>query len=153
MVCEFRLINPNLLSTAAHCVLKIPETWVLSKVRLGEWDLNEEPDCFNGTKTACAPKVQDIAVAENIVHTNYDRRSSDTRNDIALLRLKKRVIENKYVKPICLPLERSLMGFDYTGKNFVVSGWGESAFNFFRFVHKTSLLQGKPKLETKVPSR
>lgn len=111
--------------TAAHCVEKIPASWKLTRVRLGEWDLNKTIDCFPDNDDDCAPQAQDIGVAKAIVNPNYKKRSMNTHNDIALLRLKSKAVLDHFVAPICLPLDPSLWStMDYTGHTFEVSGWG-----------------------------
>lgn len=56
-------------------------------MRLGEWDLNNLIDCYEG---ACAPPAQDIMIEEKIPHESYIDRGS-RYNDIALLRLAKKI--------------------------------------------------------------
>lgn len=111
-------------------------------MRLGEWDLTEDPDCFENS-IVCAPKVKDIEVAKNIVHSKYSKRASDTKNDIALLRLKVKVKFHKFLHPICLPLDASLKDFDYTSRIFEVSGWGEQACNGIPFWFLIFCVAGK----------
>lgn len=140
---------------AAHCINKIPGSWQLTTVRLGEWDLNKEIDCYPGevsTEGECAPKPQDIKVAKTIVHKDYNKRASNARNDIALLLLKTKAVFHNFVQPICLPLDPSLWDtMDYTGHSFEASGWGGHDSQSIDDIHYTSLLQAKLKTPQRVP--
>lgn len=56
-------------------------------VRLGEWNLNTDVDCY---EKACAEPAQDVPIEEIITHESYADRGS-RYNDIALLRLSREV--------------------------------------------------------------
>lgn len=95
-------------------------------VRLGEWDLNSDPDCQDDL---CADEVVDIPIAERIVHENYHPHSRDHENDIALLRLNQSVQFTKWIKPLCLPVVSSLRDKEYDDKNVLtIAGWGRVGF-------------------------
>ena len=83
--------------TAAHCVYGYEEddAWV----RVGDHDNSDPGDTDYD-------KIQTIKVKKVVVHRMYDHET--TVNDIALLRLEKRLDFSKYggtVSPICLPTE------------------------------------------------
>ena len=62
-----------------------------SKVRLGEHDLtNSGPDCSDDV---CTLGVQDMDVEKITVHESYNKPFS-FQNDIALVKLKRKVSEN-----------------------------------------------------------
>ncbi|XP_074645397.1 chymotrypsinogen 2-like [Tubulanus polymorphus] len=57
------------------------------------------------------------------MHPWYDGRKSDSPHDIVLLKLKKPIVFNDYVKPICLPQQND----DFTNwPDCWVTGWGET---------------------------
>lgn len=77
-------------------------------VRLGEYDLSTDQDCFMGD---CIDPPVNIAVEKLIPHENYAPTSKSQENDIALIRLSKPV---KYTSKICLNLTIcSLLIFSY----------------------------------------
>lgn len=95
-------------------------------VRLGEWDIDTDPDCQDGL---CADEVVDVPIAERIVHENYHPYSKNHDNDIALLRLNQSVQFTKWIKPLCLPIVSSLRDKDYDDKNVLtIAGWGRVSF-------------------------
>lgn len=107
---------------AAHCVKKIPSTWSLISVRIGEWDLESELDCHPDEPSHCAPAVISNPIAQIIVHSLYRQASNHQHFDIALLRLAEKVEFNDFVSPICLPLDSSLSAKNYENHTFDVSG-------------------------------
>ena len=83
--------------TAAHCVYGYEEedAWV----RVGDHDNSDQADTDYD-------KIQTIKVKKVLVHRMYNHET--TVNDIALLKLEKRLDFSKYggtVSPICLPTE------------------------------------------------
>ena len=73
------------------------------KVRLGEHTISHPgPDCpSNFVKHGCNVGVQDIDVEKIVTHPSYS--SSTYQNDIAIIRLKKKVFENgKYCDSIII---------------------------------------------------
>uniref|UniRef100_A0A182PLL0 CLIP domain-containing serine protease n=1 Tax=Anopheles epiroticus TaxID=199890 RepID=A0A182PLL0_9DIPT len=99
-------------------------------VRLGEWNLQTDPDCANTAgDTDCASSVQDIGIEKITVPSNYTGTESPAvKQDIALLRLARKIEFNDSVAPICLPLDTSTW-VDYSteqGGRFYESGWGNT---------------------------
>lgn len=61
------------------------------------------------------------AVKAIIRHRNFD--SNSYNHDIALLRLRKPVVFNKTIRPVCLPKEN----FDPAGNVGLAIGWGRTS--------------------------
>lgn len=70
-----------------------------SSVRLGEYDLSTEIDCYNGD--CIDDKPVDIKVEKLILHENYTSGSRSNANDIALIRLSRPVTYTSNEKYSC----------------------------------------------------
>lgn len=128
--CGGSLISERYVVTASHCVngKSLPADWRLTGVRLGEWDTATDPDCevdVRGMKD-CAPPHLDVPVERTIPHPSYDPGSKNQLNDIALLRLARRIEYTDFVRPICLPLDTNLRTATFDGISMDVAGWGKT---------------------------
>lgn len=87
--------------------MNLRSNMILTKVRLGEWDLTTDEDCDHSflNEVVCADPHVDVNIEKSIPHNDYNPK--EKTNDIALLRLEKKVVFNDFIKPICLPLESS----------------------------------------------
>nr|XP_036223913.1 serine protease easter isoform X6 [Bactrocera oleae]XP_036223914.1 serine protease easter isoform X6 [Bactrocera oleae] len=128
--CGGSLISSRYIVTASHCVngKALPKDWLVSAVRLGEWDTKTNPDCevdVRGEKD-CAPPHIDVPVESAIPHPRYDPNSLNQVNDIALLRLKNTVTFTDFIRPICLPLNDNLRTATFDDIIMDVAGWGKT---------------------------
>ncbi|XP_031638129.1 melanization protease 1-like [Contarinia nasturtii] len=101
----------------------INENYILTGVRLGEWNTTSNPDCDDGQ---CADPVQDIRVVERIPHVDYNPDSESQGNDIALLRLERPITYTEWIKPICLPASSEVLNQNYARSKLILSGWGKT---------------------------
>ncbi|XP_037913267.1 CLIP domain-containing serine protease 2-like [Hermetia illucens] len=118
--CGGVLINKRYIVTAASCVKaeEIPAKWNLTSVRLGEWNTQTETDCQN---KKCSNTPINVAIEKLIIHENYNPKSVNRSNDIALLRLARNVSFTDWIRPLCL------QGHSRKAKHkeyFKVNGWG-----------------------------
>lgn len=90
-------------------------------VRLGEWNLQTDPDCEDDV---CADRAIDVPVAENITHEGF--QTTGQANDIALLRLAHSVTFTQWIKPICLPITERAKNLNHVNYPFVAAGFGKT---------------------------
>ncbi|XP_052865322.1 CLIP domain-containing serine protease B4-like [Anopheles cruzii] len=129
--CGGALISNRYVITAAHCIMGMKKSWTITQVRIGEWNLRTDPDCSNERPDGyleCADRVQDIAIQKVTIPSNYSGPgSAEVQQDIALLRLARRVEFNSAVAPICLPLDLELRNeLHVESGRFFESGWGKT---------------------------
>lgn len=104
----------------------MPSTWELYSVRLGEWDINTNPDCeldVRGRKYCVDPHL-DVLIDYVLSHPLYVPSSKDQFNDIALIRMAESVQFTDFIIPICLPLAADIRNNHFTGTSMDVAGWG-----------------------------
>jgi len=110
--CGGTIISDQYVVTAAHCVYgyESEPAWV----RVGDHDNSDPGDTDYD-------HIQTFKVKKILVHRQYDERT--TANDIALLKLEKRIDFSQYggtVSPICIPKQAET----YYGEKVIVAGWG-----------------------------
>ncbi|KAH8348583.1 hypothetical protein KR084_008833 [Drosophila pseudotakahashii] len=108
--CGGALISKTFVLTSAHCLAFCPSSTEF-KVRLGEQNL-------------IATKDGEFVAKHQIPHNKF--LYSKLANDIALLRLNRKVVFKDHIRPICLPLTTDLREFTYiTGKSYNAIRWKE----------------------------
>jgi secreted trypsin-like serine protease len=110
------LISPYYVLTAAHKVQswKGPETPM--KVRLGEWNAQDDSEPY---------KNVEIDVESITIHPEFN--PSNLYNDVALVRLRTPIDLNAYphIQSVCLPNSRNE---NFVGQRCWVAGFGKDAF-------------------------
>jgi hypothetical protein len=109
--------------TAAHCTSRgvLPDTWNVTKVRLGENDLGSLDDCRESWEEP--PKCGiEIEISKIIIHDQYTAQQGSP-NDIAILKLKQSVEYSEYILPVCLPLNNRVRNDVGTG---IIIGFGKT---------------------------
>jgi len=138
--CGGSLIGDRYVVTAAHCIKK-----ELSKIRVGEYTIsNSGKDCSSVNRHQCNAGHQDFDIEKIVTHPEYNTITH--KKDIAIIKLKNKIIQNEFVKPICLPYNDDITN-DYrkTGDLLWVAGWGvtgpENASRYIDRNHKADTLQ------------
>lgn len=109
--------------TAAHCTSRgiLPDTWEVSKVRLGENDLSTIEDCRSLREEP--PKCGiEVDIAKIIIHGKYTAQQGSP-HDIAVLKLKQAVQYTEYILPVCLPFNGNVRSDIGSG---IIIGFGKT---------------------------
>lgn len=96
-------------------------------VRLGEHNLDTEVDC--DLNEDCNEKALDIEVEKAIPHPDYDSKSWDRYNDVALVKLANDAPFTDFIRHICLPSYYNLTEqLSKENMKYVAAGWGRTDF-------------------------
>lgn len=93
-------------------------------MRLGEWNTTSEQDC--DSRGVCTDPVVDVPVSEVFQHEEYNPRSLSRENDIAVVRLARKVQFSDFIRPICLPNTPTLRNKNFDGELLTAAGWGRT---------------------------
>ncbi|XP_019541656.3 CLIP domain-containing serine protease B8 [Aedes albopictus] len=123
-VCEGALISNSFVVTAAHCLAgsMLQKVGDLKFVRLGEYDVQNDPDCIiiNDQYLECTDGIIDVRPKSIIVHPDYQAHSSSQDHNIGLIELNHPVEFSDFIRHICLRTVDSGM----MGAIMFESGWG-----------------------------
>ena len=104
--CGGSVLNSQWIVTAAHCV------YGRTTASLYSFDI--------GIHDRLAPEAWAVnrKVSKIIIHPSYTQTNS--RNDIALMKLSAPITYSNYIIPVCIPTESASMA----GKTAIATGWG-----------------------------
>ncbi|XP_037715318.1 polyserase-2-like [Drosophila subpulchrella] len=116
-ICAGTLITSQFVLTAAHCVFKgrnSTENYTQLTVSLGVYNRTADKDNYH----------EDFNVVTSYIRDGFEQLSD--ANDIALLRLQRRVVYKHQIRPICIHLDSRLKPTSDAIKKFTIVGWGKT---------------------------
>nr|XP_016940954.2 acrosin isoform X1 [Drosophila suzukii] len=117
-ICAGTLITSQFVLTAGHCLCKssdCTEKHPQLIVRLGVYNRTAEKEPLHNH--------EDFNVVTTYI--SHDYNATLQVNDIALLRLQKRVVYKHQIRPICIQLDSRLKSTSDAIEKFTIVGWGK----------------------------
>ncbi|EAT33718.1 AAEL014005-PA [Aedes aegypti] len=123
--CGASLISDRFVLSAAHCFPEPSDSFIIAKVRLGEWDILSKKDC---EEDYCSDNPIDATVESFEIHKDYSGEP-DFHNDIALVKLANPVTFTEFISPVCLPAAEKFRTKSISGRKFTAVGWGDIKYD------------------------
>ncbi|RZF43955.1 hypothetical protein LSTR_LSTR006763 [Laodelphax striatellus] len=126
-ICGGSIISKKYVLSAAHCFADAKHSHFNIRIRVGEYDLSQDPDC--DSEGFCAPSAKEYLASEVTIHPDYHLVGEEGAGDysaladIAVVRIDGEFIFSDFVLPICLEYG-DLLEQDYAGEIAQTIGWG-----------------------------
>ncbi|XP_016957947.2 polyserase-2 [Drosophila biarmipes] len=135
-ICGGTLINSQFVLTAAHCLCQNADCTAKRDkltVSLGVYNRSAEKEPMHDH--------EDFDVVATHLHEGFDKPA--LLNDIALLKLHKRVVYKAHIRPMCIELDSRSKPTSDAIKEFTIVGWGRTETGHLSDVLRTARVSRK----------